>query len=126
MKQEVIEKTYELIEQIKDTPKYKRLMELKRIIDTDSNVQELIQSFQKWNKKYEEVSKYGKYHPDLRKVQLSFRDAKEKLYTNEVVEEYKSLENDLQKELDHISASIAQAISKKIKHPNEIGLINKH
>lgn len=126
MKQEVIEKTYELIEEIKSTPKYKRLMKLKEIIESDQSIRDLIQSFQKWNAKFEEVSKYGKYHPDLKQVQLSFKEAKEKLYTNIVVREYKSLENDLQKELDHISASIAQAISKKIKHPNEIGLINKH
>ncbi len=126
MKQEIIEKTYELVEEIKQKKDYKRLLELHQIIETDSTIQELINTFIKYNDKYEEVTKYGKYHPDLKKVQQEFSSAKEKLYTNVIVKEYKNLENKLQKELNIISKEIAISISQKIKHPNELGLVNKH
>ena len=51
---------------------------------------------------------------------------KEEVYTNPIIKEYKQLEKDLQNRLDQISKEIANCVSSKIKHPNEIGLINKH
>lgn len=126
MKQKIIEKTYDVVEEIKSTNEYQRLLELHREIAGDKEVQELISIFQKYNKKYEEVSKYGKYHPDIKKVQQEFSVAKENLYSNEVIKEYKKLENQIQKTLNHISKELATNISSKIKHPNELGLINKH
>ncbi|AIO19663.1 hypothetical protein KQ51_01789 [Candidatus Izimaplasma bacterium HR1] len=126
MKQEIIEKTYELVDEIKQKRKYKRLLELNKEIKKSLQIQELINNFQNLNLKFEEVSKYGKYHPDLKQVQIKFSEAKTNLYTNEIVKEYKELENILQQELDEISSELALNISKKIRHPNEIGLINKH
>ena len=125
MKQEIIEKTYELADEIKAKSSYKRLLELKKIIDSDEGIKELVLTFQKLNIEYEEVSKYGKYHPDLKKVQKEFSEAKTVLYTNDAVKEYKALEKALQSDLDEISATLATTISKKIKHPNELGLVNK-
>ena len=125
MKQEIIEKTYQLVDEIKALDSYKRLLQLKQFIDNNDEVKELIYQFQKEHQKYEETSKYGKYHPDLKKVQLSFQKAKEELYTNELVMEYKQLEKELQNVLHHISKEIAETVSAKIKHPNEFGLINK-
>ena len=76
--------------------------------------------------KYEEVTQYGKYHPDLKRVQLELVEKKEEVFTNDVIKEYKQLEKDLQNRLDTISKEIANSVSSKIKHPNEIGLIGKH
>ena len=126
MKQEIIEKTYDLVEELKQKKEYIRLLELHKKIQSDSTIQTLINTFVKYNKKYEEVTKYGKYHPDLKKVQLEFAKAKEDLYTNETVKEYKTLENQIQKDLNIISKELATSISPKIKHPNELGLVNKH
>ena len=120
MKQEIIEKTYELVDEIKSQDSYKKILELKKEIDSNHGIQELV------NKKYGEVSKYDKYHPDLKKVKQDFSNAKIALYTNDVVKEYKELEKELQQELDHLSTEIAVAVSSKIKHPNELGLINKN
>lgn len=126
MKQEIIEKTYELVDEIKSQDSYKKILKLKKEIDTNLEIIELVNNFQRLNKKYEEVSKYSKYHPDLKRVQQDFSKAKIALYTNDVVKEYKELEKKLQKNLNHISTEISVAVSAKIKHPNELGLINKH
>lgn len=126
MDYKILEKTYDLVSEIKGTKEYKRLLELDKLIKTDSTLVTLIESFNNVKSKYEEVSKYGKYHPDLKRVQLELAKKKEEVYTHHIIKEYKQLEKDLQKRLDHISKEIADSVSSKIKHPNEIGLINKH
>ena len=126
MNNEIIDKTYDLIDEIKSEVTYKRLLELKKFIDTDEFLNELIKAFNKVKLTYEEVAKYGKYHPDLKKVQLELSSIKEELYSNVFIKEYKMLEKKLQSKLDEISSEIATSVSSKIKHPNEIGLINKH
>jgi cell fate (sporulation/competence/biofilm development) regulator YlbF (YheA/YmcA/DUF963 family) len=126
MNDKILEKTYQVIDEIKDTIEYNRMVELNQIMKQDEDIQLLLISFNKIKVKYDEVAKYGKYHPDLKKVQLELAATKEKVFTNEIISEYKQLEKEMQKRLDYISSSIAKSVSSKIKHPNEIGLINKH
>jgi cell fate (sporulation/competence/biofilm development) regulator YlbF (YheA/YmcA/DUF963 family) len=126
MNSKVLEKTYELVDEIKQTNQYIRLLELDQKIKSDPDLVILIQSFNKIKLKYEEVSQYGKYHPDLKRVKLELSKKKEEVFTNDVIKEYKQLEKDLQNRLDTISKEIANSVSSKIKHPNEIGLIGKH
>ena len=126
MKQEILDLTYELVDEIKATKDYQRLLELKGFLDKDEAIIELIHAFNKIKAKYEEVNKYGKYHPDLKKVGKELSEIKEKVFENEIIKEYKDLEKKIQKQLDEISRKIATSVSSKIKHPNEIGLIKKH
>lgn len=126
MKQEIIECTYELVDELKSSTEYKRLLELKTVMEEDPLIIQLVEEFRKWNTTYEDVRKYGKYHPDLKRTQIAFSNAKKALYEHPVVAEYKRLEQNLQQLLDHISSAIATSISTKIKHPNEIGLMQKH
>jgi cell fate (sporulation/competence/biofilm development) regulator YlbF (YheA/YmcA/DUF963 family) len=126
METRLLDITYDLIDEIKGTKDYKRLLELDKLLKTDSTLIELIESFQKIKVKYEETSQYGKYHPDLKRVQLELANKKQEVYTNPIIKEYKQLEKDLQNRLDLISKELATCVSSKIKHPNEIGLINKH
>jgi len=126
MNNEILDKTYSLVDEIKDSKEYKRMIELKTIIDNDNDLKELILAFNKIKAKYEEVQKYGKFHPDLKKTQMELSNKKESLYSHAIIKEYKELEKSLQKTLDNISKEIAKTVSDKIKHPNEIGLINKH
>jgi len=126
MKQNVIEAVYALVDEIKSKTEYVRLLELKKIIDTDKDIIELIKDFSKLNEKYEEVSKYGDHHPDLSDVKNNLANAKVELFNNDTVREYKKLEKEMQNLLDNISRKIALSVSPKIKSPNEIGLISKH
>jgi cell fate (sporulation/competence/biofilm development) regulator YlbF (YheA/YmcA/DUF963 family) len=126
MNSKVLEKTYELVDEIKQTNQYIRLLELDQKIKSDPDLVILIQSFNEIKLKYEEVSQYGKYHPDLKRVKLELSKKKEEVFTNDIIKEYKQLEKDLQNRLDTISKEIANSVSSKIKHPNEIGLIGKH
>ena len=116
---------YELVDEIKEKNEYKKLLKLKKIIDTDKQIIKLVEVFNKTKVKYNEVSKYGEHHPDLKEVRKELSISKEKLFTNEIIKEYKQLEKEIQNLLDDISRKIAKSVSPKIKHPNEIGLINK-
>lgn len=126
MKDTVLNAVYDLVDEIKSKEEYKRLKELKIVLDSDPSLIELLDEFKKSKIKFEEVSKYGKYHPDLNQAQLDLAKIKTKVFTNEIISEYKLLENKIQKLLDDVSRQIAQSISPKIKFPNEMGLINKH
>lgn len=126
METKLIELAYEVSDEIKDRFEYKRLLEIKAMTEEDPTLIYLITEFTKAKVKYEEVQKYGKYHPDLKRVQLLLQKTKEALYTNELVVEYKKLEKVIQKVLNDVSMRIATAVSENIKHPNELGLIPKH
>lgn len=126
MNDSVLNKVYDLVDEIKTKEEYIRLLELKKIIDQDDLIRILITKFNQAKNKYEEAIKFGKFHPDLKQIQLDLGKAKSELYNNETVSEYKTLEKAIQKMLDDISRRIAQSVSEKIKYPNEIGLINKH
>ena len=125
MKENVLKAVYELVDEIKEKNEYKKLLKLKKIIDTDKQIIKLVEVFNKTKVKYNEVSKYGEHHPDLKEVRKELSISKEKLFTNEIIKEYKQLEKEIQNLLDDISRKIAKSVSPKIKHPNEIGLINK-
>jgi cell fate (sporulation/competence/biofilm development) regulator YlbF (YheA/YmcA/DUF963 family) len=126
MKDTVLNKVYDLVDEIKSKEEYIRLLELKKIMENDPFIVNLINEFNKCKVKFEEVSKYGKHHPDLKKVQMELSNIKFEVFTNEIISEYKNLEKQIQKILDDISRQIAQSVSPKIKYPNEMGLINKH
>ena len=126
MKAEIIDAVYDLVDEIKDKKEYKRLLQLKDIIENDELIIKLISNFNKAKTKYMEAAKYGRHHPDIKEVQTSLARCKEELFTNEIVSEYKKLEKEIQNYLDSISREIAQCVSPKIKYPNEMGLINKH
>ena len=95
-------------------------------METNEEVKSLIAAFNKQKRKYEEVSKYGKYHPDLKKVQLDLAAIKQRVFTHDIIKEYKEKERELQKILNELSMDIAKSVSNKVKHPNEEGLIPKH
>lgn len=126
MKQETLTILYELIDEIKKQDKYQKLLLLRKEVNNNIEIQSMIETFNKNKTKFEEVSKYGKYHPDLKKVQKELSESKNQLFLNDVVKEIKQLEKDIQHDLDKISREISQSISNKIRFPNELGLINKH
>lgn len=126
MNTDLLNKTYDLIDEIKRHKSYVRLLELKKLIEENQSILALIEAFNKEKSKYEEAKQYGKYHPDLQQIQLKLKEAKENLYNNDIIIEYKKCEKDIQMILNNISKELAQTVSSKIKHPNPLGLVNKH
>ena len=83
----------------------------------DQEAQELIRAFDSIKERYEEVQRFGKYHPDYRKVTLETRELKRKVDLHETIHSFKEAEDAIQKTLDEISVMIGKAVSDNVKVP---------
>ncbi|ALC80948.1 MULTISPECIES: YlbF family regulator [Bacillus] len=83
----------------------------------DQEVQKLISDFAKIKEQYEDVQRFGKYHPEYREISKKMRDVKRELDLNDAVAAFKKAETELQAVLDEISIEIGQAVSEHVKVP---------
>lgn len=84
----------------------------------NKETQRKINRFASLKELYEEVQRFGKYHPDYKRVMLQIREAKREMDLDPLVADFKLAENDLQTLLDEISKSIGGAVSEHIKVPS--------
>lgn len=90
-----------------------RLNELK----TDRDAQEIVGRFVKTKDIYEDVQRFGKYHPDYKQITRSMREVKRELDLNEKVAAFRRAETELQSLLDEISIQLGTAVSEHVKVP---------
>jgi len=83
----------------------------------DGDAQKLIARFTKAKEEYEEVQRFGRYHPDYSRIMKEVREVKRELDLHETVAAFKKAENTLQSLLDEISVLIGKAVSEQIKVP---------
>ncbi|TYR82610.1 YlbF family regulator [Priestia megaterium] len=83
----------------------------------DKEAQVLIAQFTKMKEQYEDVQRFGKYHPDYKETTKKMRDIKRAVDLQHTIAAFKKAENELQKLLDEISVIIGQAVSEHIKVP---------
>lgn len=84
---------------------------------TSKETQIKISRFVKLKDQYEDVQRFGKYHPDYKSIMMQIREAKRDMDLDANVAEFKMAENDLQSLLDEISALIGGSVSRHIKVP---------
>lgn len=80
-----------------------------------SEVQQLKKDFMKLKERYDEVMRFGRYHPDYMDVMLKTRRAKKDFDMHPVVAENKKLETEVQGLLDEVIVIITNSISPNIK-----------
>jgi len=83
----------------------------------DEEALALIRRFVRLREKYDEVQRFGKYHPDYKTVIKEMMEVKRELDMNDAISAYKKAEDDLNTLLYEISAAIANAVSPSIKVP---------
>ncbi|MFA8437610.1 YlbF family regulator [Pueribacillus sp. YX66] len=93
---------------------YKRT---KKALNEDVDAQLLIAQFIQMKEKYEEVQRFGKYHPDFHNVSKEMRELKRKLDLHESIAQFKKAEAGLEQLLNEVSRIIADAVSPHIKVP---------
>lgn len=86
-------------------------------VKNDPETQRKIHEFVDMKDRYEEVQRFGKYHPDYKEVMGKIRLVKRDLDMDEVVAEFKKAENDLQGLLDEVSVIIGRSVSESVKVP---------
>ncbi|MCM3710048.1 YlbF family regulator [Sporosarcina luteola] len=84
---------------------------------SDKTLAKTIYDFTNMKERYEEVQRFGRYHPDYKTVMKDIRIQKRELDMNEQVAALRLAENDVQRLLNEVSAIIAGAVSDSIKVP---------
>lgn len=88
-----------------------------RAVYTNSDLVREINHFAKLKDQYEEVQRFGKYHPDYSKVMKDIRVTKRNLDMVDEVATLKVAENELQDLLDEVSLLIGKSVSEGVKVP---------
>ncbi|MFG6116781.1 YlbF family regulator [Halobacillus sp. MO56] len=91
----------------------------KKQLEEDEEAQRLIRDFQKIKDQYEDVQRFGRYHPDYYRIMKEVRSVKREMDMNEKVAAFKLRERDLQKLLDEVSQHVAFSVSENIKVPRD-------
>lgn len=86
-------------------------------MQNNKTTQEKIRRFVGLKELYEEVQRFGKYHPDYKRVMTQIREFKREMDLDPHVADFKLAENDLQNLLDEISMFVGTAVSKNVKVP---------
>ena len=77
-----------------------------------------IHDFARLKELYEEVQRFGKYHPDYKRVMKQIRVDKRRLDLNEKVAELRLAENELQDLMDQVSFILGRSVSEAVKIPS--------
>lgn len=98
-----------------DIAEYYRFCLNRLLLDKDT--QRKINAFVKAKEQYEEVQRFGRYHPDYKKIMTEIRELKREMDIDDNVAEFKRAENELQVLLDEVSVLIGRSVSDHIKVP---------
>ena len=114
---QIVENAEQLAHMVLQSDLYEEYMRCLYNLRTNLEAMELVSQFVAMKEKYEEVQRFGKYHPNYREVTKETRDIKRSLDLNETVVAFKNAENAIQKLLDEISVLLGKAVSEHIKVP---------
>src|SRR5688500_15928998 len=88
-------------------------------METDEVAQTYIKDYESMQDQYEDVQRFGMYHPDYYQMMRTIRSAKRKIDMHEKAASFKIAERQLQQLLDEISAIIARSTSEHIMVPKD-------
>ena len=86
-------------------------------VKNDKLAQQKMNKFVALKDLYEEVQRFGKYHPEYKRVNTEIRVAKREMDLHPTIADFKRAETDLQTVLDEISLKLGKAVSEQIKVP---------
>ncbi|WP_026690021.1 YlbF family regulator [Alteribacter aurantiacus] len=114
---EVLHSAYDLGDFVTSSDVYIDYIDAKKKMDSDKDAQRLVREFLVLKEQYDEVQRFGKYHPDYKRVTKEVREAKRVVDLHESVAEYKKAEKALEELLRDVSLIIADTVSKSVKVP---------
>ncbi|HJV46967.1 MAG TPA: YlbF family regulator [Bacillota bacterium] len=121
---EIMSAAQELADWILSSEEMKIYIEKKKALANDVTAQNKMTQFQKLKELYEEVERFGKYHPDYSRVSKEVRTMRKDLLALQSVSEFRSAENRMEEMLYQVSRTIADSVSETIKVPSDNPLYN--
>lgn len=113
----ILEEVEVLNTMIRSSEQFANLEKAHNAVYTDIKLVREINDFQRMKEQYEDVQRFGKYHPDYQTIMKSIRVKKRELDMNSKVSALRLAENDYQDLLDEISLLIGKTVSEAIKVP---------
>ena len=113
----ILDEADELSAMILSSQQARALRAATKAVYEDEALNVLIAQFQRMKEQYEDVQRFGKYHPDYHTIMKKIREQKRALDLNEKVAKLKIAENDYQDLLDEISLIIGKSVSEAVKVP---------
>ncbi len=114
---EIMNEADELGKMITESEPFYQYIETKKALANDEDAQRRIRRFTDVKAKYEEVMRFGKYHPDYKSISTEIRKVKREVDSSPSVIAYKKAEKELETLLNEVSEIIARSVSDKIKVP---------
>lgn len=111
---EILDQIDIINEKIKNSEPYINFVKQTAILEQDKNAQKLIDIFRQLKVDFEEVSRFGKYHPDFSEKRRNLNNAKKSLDMNESVIEFRRAEYQLQAMLDEVLYEAGICISQHV------------
>ncbi len=116
---QLIDLTYELAEAINNSAKMKEYQKIKAECEQDQEVNKLKAEFLRKKELYEEIERFGKYHPDYFTIEKEAREALIIIESHPKIRELRRAEKSLNDMLYSIAQKIAHSVSKTILVPRE-------
>lgn len=116
---DILDQADHLAEMIKKSDVMQSYTEAKRAMDENEETQRLIRAFNDIKGHYEDVQRFGRYHPDYSHIMKEVRAIKRQMDMDDYVAAYKVAERNYQRLLDEISENIAFSVSEQIMVPKD-------
>ena len=111
----ILDDIEDLSDKILDSRLYHSFKIAEQNLQENDEAHLLYQAFLKSKAQYDEIMRFGKYHPDYQKVMLETRKRKRAYEMLPVVMDYKQKEVALQNLIDEVIVKIAYAVSENVK-----------
>lgn len=113
----VIDMAEELSDMVLRSEVVKAYQDARDRVYSNADLRKKIINFTEMKEQYEDVQRFGRYHPDYKVIMKEIRLQKRELDLEEGVGDLRLAENDLQDLLDNIGILIGQAVSDAVKVP---------
>ena len=113
----ILDEADELSAMILSSEQAQKLHNAYNDVYNDEILVQQISTFNRMKEQYEDVQRFGKYHPDYHTIMKQIRQQKRGLDLDERVADLKIAENEFQDLLDEISLIIGKSVSEAVKVP---------
>lgn len=115
----ILEETERLNQFIIQSEEARMYRQSKQRLLEDEEAQNLIRRFVQKKEEFEEVARFGRFHPDYHRVREEMFRIKRTMDSHPAVARFKKAEKDLESILHEVSKIIAHAVSDSIKVPSQ-------
>ncbi len=123
---ELLDDADRIVSMIKHSDTFNEFMNRRLVLKEDQDAQRLISQFEQKKRDYEDVERFGRYHPDYSRVLKDTRLLKREVDLNESVAKFKVAERKLQALLDQIAETLAFSISTDIVVEKDGAMFTEH